>query len=161
HTLVVADPRSDLNPYAGFGDEVAAGLGTTVIGRGSCPVPALANATSIALNNDVVGSLSGRLFDAPPDAPRCFAMQESGLGTGGQPKEFNAVVVQPSGRGQIVSLGLPAIWTNGHLGEADNSVVAADLLAPRSGTRVAILQLPPGTTGNTSLSSLISVGVKL
>ncbi|HVM18376.1 MAG TPA: hypothetical protein VM307_00280, partial [Egibacteraceae bacterium] len=43
------------------------------------------------------------------------------------------------GDGVIVTLGSPTVWTNGFIGDADNALLAAALLAPRPGTTVGMV----------------------
>jgi hypothetical protein len=75
------------------------------------------------------------------------------------------LVAQPLGAGTIVVTGGPAFVTNSLLGEADNAVLAAALLAPRPGTRVGILApdfAPAGRDqGPDSLSDLIPLPLRL
>ena len=71
------------------------------------------------------------------------------------------VAVADAGRGHGRRLGGAGLLTNGALGEVDNAVLAAALLAPAPGTRVAVVLLPAAGGGGTrSLADLVSPGVK-
>jgi hypothetical protein len=59
-----------------------------------------------------------------------------------------------------VAIGGPAVFVNTTLGSFDNSVLAASLLAPAAGTRVAFVEPPRAGTGDTTLVDLIDVRVK-
>jgi Domain of unknown function (DUF4350) len=64
------------------------------------------------------------------------------------------------GQGTVVELGGARLWTNGRLGRDDNSVLAANLLTPRPGTRVWWLSGPSVGGGHQSLWQLIPSRVK-
>jgi hypothetical protein len=64
------------------------------------------------------------------------------------------------GQGTVVELGGARLWTNGRLGRNDNSVLAANLLVPRPGTRVWWLSGPSVGGGHKSLWQLIPSRVK-
>lgn len=89
-------------------------------------------------------------FDVPPGAATCGP---AGAGA--------YLVVEPEGEGRIVSVGGPDAFTNRHLDEADNAVLAAALLAPDAGTRSAFLRpsLLVGS-GDRSLVDLIDTPVR-
>ncbi len=133
HTLVVTDPRSDFTPRADTISGAANGFSTT-IDRGTCTVGALAGVGEV---DQGVSSSYDLLFLVPvtdaagrrdPRAQVCFATDQGAF-----------VTVQPEGQGQIVSIASGAPFLNRYLGRADNAALAVDLLAPRPGTRVALL----------------------
>jgi hypothetical protein len=71
------------------------------------------------------------------------------------------MVVQPLGAGQLVLLGGPFLWTNANLGHRDNSVLAANLLAPAAnGPRVQWIVGPRAGGGHKSLLQLMAPRVK-
>lgn len=59
-----------------------------------------------------------------------------------------------AGAGTVVAVGDPAMLTNEHLGDLDNAVLAAALLAPTGTERVAFLQGPAGA-GEQALFDLL------
>jgi hypothetical protein len=161
HTLVVADPNSSLVPPEGASNETPTGLVHATVDQGACSVDAVNDARTISVTDDIDAAATGRFFPIPTGASGCFTERTTSFGQPGAGDLVAVLVVQPMGRGQIVSMGLPAAFTNAHLDEADNAVLAAALLAPRPGSSVAVLQLPAGTVGHVSLSSLVSIGIKL
>jgi hypothetical protein len=143
HTLVVADPRSDL---AGAPTARAPGPGgpitvTGPLARG-CAEPAVAGVGQV----DPAGS---RLLRIPGGAEGCFTEGDAAY-----------LVVRRVGGGTVVALGGPAPWLNANLGKVDNAVLAADLLAPLPGTRVAWLNGTVAGGGRRSLRELVPVRVK-
>jgi hypothetical protein len=117
-------------------------------------VPALARVQT--LDRGTTGSFVD-LYRVPPGATSCFGNGEDAF-----------VVVQPEGRGQIVSIVGGAPFTNRYLGEEDNAALATALFAPRPGTRVALIDDAFGDAsggGNVdasdSLGQVLGVGVKL
>lgn len=117
-TLVVADPGSPLTPEpagpAGYGF-VEAPLPR------ECDLPALADAETVLAPRSVT-------YAVPEGATGCYDRAGDSW-----------LVVQEEGNGTLVALGGPAFLTNGNLAAADNGVIAAALLAPSSGTRVAFV----------------------
>lgn len=112
-TLVVADPDSTFTPaVAGTAD------GPLDV---RCDVPGTA----------VVSRLdpgAGLLFTPPAGARACTS-------SGGA-----LVVAEPLGAGRIVSVGGPDLFTNRHLDEADNAVLAVGLLVPDDGVASAFVR---------------------
>jgi hypothetical protein len=89
-------------------------------------------------------------FDVPPEGTGCFP---GGAGA--------FVAVADVGRGTVVGIGGAALLTNERLGDEDNAVLAAALLAPEPGTRVAVVRpAAAGGGGTKSLGDLVSPGVK-
>lgn len=64
------------------------------------------------------------------------------------------VATATAGAGTIISVGLPTVFANEHLGEVDNAVLAAGLLAPTGTERVAFLREPAGA-GDEALLDLL------
>ena len=126
---VVADPASSL---AGALDVVATVEGGTptrrsleseiVIERGTCDVDSLAALRGVFVQDGVRMSAAGA-------ASSCFASSDSGA----------FLVVRRLGVGYVVRLGDNDLFTNRQLDLADNSGLAAALLAPTSGSRAAII----------------------
>jgi hypothetical protein len=109
-----------------------------------CAVPALAGVDTINPEGDVALRL-------PPHATGCFSPSDGA----------SFLIVEPLGSGNLVLLGGPDLWTNAHLGDDDNSVLAADLLAPRpTGPPVQWIVGPRAGTGHQSLIQLIPPRVK-
>jgi hypothetical protein len=140
-TLVVADPDSQVTPVRSLGG-VQVGLVDTPLERG-CNLPALRQVGRVSAPGSVV-------FAVPPGATGCF------------PRNHGAwLLVQPLGRGTVVRLGGWSELTNQRLGDADNGVLAASLLAPIGGTAVEVLRPPPPGGGGKGLGDLIAPRVKL
>ncbi len=122
-TLVVTDPQSDLIDVPLFSASSQLVTGPTVSGglpRG-CGIAAFAGVAHV----DPSG---GVLFSPPPSDTGCFVYH------GGAFVDVHAV-----GRGTIVAIGGPDPFVNANLGKADNSVLAASLLAPEPGTTVSFV----------------------
>lgn len=139
HTLVVADPSSDLVPRAR-----ASGVGFGVaepLTRGTCSLAALAALDSVQPDRPF-------LYDVPDGSASCVGSARAAF-----------VVSTAEGRGRIVAVGDPGVFTNGLLGERDNAVLAVDLLAPAAGTRVAVLR--PSIFGAGTDAGDLSVGSNL
>jgi hypothetical protein len=154
HTLIVTDPYSDFTASAQSTSPGASGAVSLTIERGTCTVDALQNVGRI--NRGVATG-----FDTMFRAQRgqvCFANAEGAF-----------VVVTPEGNGQVISIASGLPFTNKYLGRDDNAVLAADLLAPRSGYRIAVLgeaAFGPGSGAGGidvigSLGRLVTPGVRL
>jgi hypothetical protein len=155
-TVVSSDPRSVLTPPydpsngAGVDGEPGALAVDDEIERGAgiCNIDALDDP-----DMDQLMVYGGPLdYEIGAGADGCF-------GTGGAAY----IVAEPEGRGTVVALGGSGILVNRSLDEGDNAPVAAGLLAPEPGTRVAVLDpnAPVGAgEGDTALSDLVSPGVK-
>lgn len=154
HTLVVTTPESELAPEAMTDVTRTPGADQQILQQGECPVRALADVRT--LDRGRTGSFID-FYRVPPRATSCF-----GDGT-------NAfVVVQPQGRGQIVSIVGAALFTNRYLGEQDNAALATALFAPKPGTRVAFIDEAFGDADgggmvdtSDSLGKVLGAGVKL
>ena len=107
---------------------------------GGCDVPALAEVERIRPG-------SAPLFVVPKGAAGCFGEDDTAW-----------VIIRDAGAGTLVTTGGPSFVTNALIGEQDNAVLAAALLAPTPGTRVGILEptfAPAGGAGTRSLGDLI------
>lgn len=114
-TLVIADIHSSLMPFtASFNDEEEDSV------LNDCDVAALSEVGSISQSNN--------MFRATDGAQACF-----GNGVDGQ------VVIGPAGEGTIVAIANPEIFTNENISKEDNALLAAALLASRSGVKVALV----------------------
>jgi hypothetical protein len=142
-TLVIADPTSDL---AG----VARSEGSTPNAAVTPPGPLTADCSAPWVAGvDQIDAGTVALLAAPAGADAtCFD------GGGG----FFAVE-RTVGRGTVVSLAGPDLWTNAHLGADDNSVLAANLLVPQAGDEVAWLTGPVVGGGHQSLVQLLPARV--
>lgn len=142
-TLVIADPGSDLAGVAraeGSSPNSAVGAGGLL--SPGCAAPWVA---------DVVAIDPGRapLLAEPPGATRaCF----------GADGAFFALE-RTVGLGTVISLAGPDLWTNGRLGAAANSVLAADLLVPEPGSALAWLTGQVVGGGHQSLTQLLPARV--
>jgi hypothetical protein len=87
-----------------------------------------------------------------PGEARCFTVADIDAAA--------YVVARAEGAGVVVSVGGAGALTNEVLGSLDNSVLAANLLVPRAGARVAILRPGAIGEGETSLSDLLARRVK-
>ena len=107
---------------------------------GGCDVPALAEVEGIRPG-------SAPLFVVPDGATGCFGEDDTAW-----------LIIRDAGAGTLVTTGGPSFVANALIGEQDNAVLAAALLAPTPGTRVGILEpsfAPPGGDGTRSLGDLI------
>jgi Domain of unknown function (DUF4350) len=143
-TLVVADPSSAVT--------AARPVGTTRIG----PLNAeLERRCDLAALRDVrrVSAPGGQVFEVPKrgGVRGCF------------PRGGGAwLLVQPAGAGNVVRLGGASAVVNQELGEADNAVLLASLLAPSAGTgSVWVLRPPLPGGGRASLADLVAPRVRL
>jgi hypothetical protein len=141
--LVVADPTSPLeqaSPAPGHLPNTQATASGPL--APDCAQPWVAGVTSIDDEADP-------LLAPSPGTGACF-------GAGGAA----FAVEQPDGRGAIVSLGGPELWQNSQLDQADNALLAANLLAPGPGTTLAWL-VQGVRAGQTTLWSVTPTRVKL
>jgi len=134
-TLVVADPGSALTPpvTGAATDEIAA----------DCAVTDLPEIGRLDVG-------TSRRYEVPAGAETCARSGADAF-----------VVVEAVGAGRVVSIGGPALFTNGLLDEADNAVLATALLAPTPDTRSAFLRpaLAVGS-GDDGLVDLIGTPVR-
>lgn len=140
--LIVADPFSSLAPSVA-GTIGSFGVAPTV-DRQTCDIAALQDLVAI----DPGGAVQ---YDVPATSDSCFGDDQLAF-----------AVATTVGDGQIVALGGGGLFTNDRLDEADNAAVAARLLVPERGTRVALLQPGAGEgTADRSLTDVLGVGVRL
>jgi hypothetical protein len=132
HTFVMADPASALTPPA---ELVAPDVfeDSTSIDRGRCDVTEPVGVDALA-RLESFGPVYR--FEVPRDATGCFA---DGAGA--------VVVVERVGRGLLVSVGSPWVFTNEALDQADNAGLFAALAVPERGTRLSVLTAGPDGTG--------------
>jgi hypothetical protein len=147
-TLVVADPESSFVPVGAASSGSPLGLANPPLERGDCDLAALSDLDRVWPSQDP------SFYAVPARSPRCWT---NGL---------RAFVVDTAvGRGHIVSVGSPYVFTNDALDQYDNAGLATGLLAPRVGTRVSVLWGMSPTDAAASrqadLGSLIAVGLKL
>ena len=143
--LVVTDPDGMVAADARIGGAASAGILDAVLQR-DCEIPAFADAAEARVG------LSSVLF-VPDGATGCYVKDE-----------YAWLVIQSLGSGSLVTTGGPAFVTNALLGEADNTVLAAALLAPHPGTRVGILApdfAPAVGGGEQRLTDLIPLPLRL
>jgi hypothetical protein len=139
--LVITDPQSPFSPD--LGGPLGTGLvQDNTIDAGNCTIRALSNARSVNVGDAFV-------YRPSSSSDRCFTVNNDAL-----------IVATPDGTGTIVSVGGPSLFLNNRLDEADNAVVAVDLLAPRQGTKVAFIRGPSIGAGDESLWSLIRPGIR-
>ncbi len=135
--LVVTDPLSPLAGVSDDGSTQNAVTPTSPRGPG-CDLEAVRDVRSL----DTSGA---RLLRAGPGQLGCF---RAGQG--------DFVVARAEGAGTIVVLASAAPWTNADLADADDSVLAAGLLAPEPTTIVTVVGASPVGGGQTGLIGLIS-----
>jgi hypothetical protein len=141
--LVVTDPSSPLTPAPASTVSGDFGLEIGKIDRGQCTIDALVGVNAVY-------AAGGPSYQVGPGDGHCL---------GGGSSAF--VVSRAHGAGWVVSIGSPGTFTNEHLGAYDDSVLAANLLAPVAGTRVAFLAPAEVGVGTTSLADLIAHRFKL
>jgi hypothetical protein len=143
HTLVVADPSSALAGVEADSSSVDQFLFSDEQAplRPYCALP-VGPVTEIQPGG-------GTLLAPSPGQVGCF---RAGGG--------DFLVARPQGAGTVVVLGAPDLWTNANLSQADNSVLAAGLLAPGPGTTVTVVGSSRVGGGQTGLLGLISPKLK-
>src|SRR5690606_5891721 len=138
-TLVVTDPGSTFTPPVSFAPPpLAEGDDVEAVRPERCDVDALA---------DVQEVNGGALVRYRTDGAtgQCFSNRDGAF-----------VVVTEEGDGEIVSIGGAAFVTNDLLGDVDNAVLAAALLAPEPGTAVRFVDAPlPAGGGDKTLADLV------
>lgn len=137
--LVVADPRSELTPRP-VGPATVAGAHVPM--SRSCDVAALAAVGEVAPG--------GAVYEAPAGAEACFARRDG-----------HWLVVRAEGDGVVVALGGPDVFVNARLDSADHARLAAALLAPHPGTRLALLRPARPGEGEATLGDLVPTRVRL
>lgn len=144
-TLVVTDTSSSFVPKLGGAFGTGAGI-TETVRPGQCDVRALRNVQELDVGGGEIFA-TPQLYRVRPGDSRCFTLG---------PDAF--LVVTPQDRGHVVALGSAAPFTNERIDNADNAVLAVDLLAPSRDAKLLFLR--PLIEGGESLSDLIRSGVK-
>jgi hypothetical protein len=145
--LVVADHYSSFAPPVESAPTLfrAAEL---QVARGSCDVPALVGL------DELFSPTGSTRYRPPAGSSSCFADASGAF-----------VVDTPRGRGHIVSVGTPDVFTNAVLDQSDNAGLAVALMAPVPGHRVDVLYGMSAhgspVAGQGDLGSLVPTGVKL
>ena len=141
-TLIVADP------FSSFAPEVAGTTGSfgvaPAIDRGTCDIASLQDLAVV---------------DPGGAVPMTFRQRRRAASATIRPRSPS---VTTWATGRVVVLGGGDLFTNERLDEADNAAVAARLLVPERGVRVALLQ--PGTgegSSDRSLTDVVGIGVRL
>jgi hypothetical protein len=142
-TLVVADPGSGVTAAKVIGNTRIGLLDAEIERR--CDLAALGDVGRVAAPGGVV-------FEVPEGGGvrACFPRNEGAW-----------LLVQPLGAGDVVRLGGASVLVNQELGEADNAVLLASLLAPVEGTAVQVLRPPLPGGGTAGLTDLITPRVRL
>jgi MoxR-like ATPase len=142
-TLVVADPGSAVTPVEPVGDTRIGLLDAQIERR--CDLAALGHVERVAAPGGVV-------FEVPAGGGTraCFPRNDGAW-----------LLVQPVGAGSVVRLGGASVLVNAELGEADNAVLLASLLAPSPGTAVQVLRPPLPGGGTAGLGDLVAPRVRL
>ncbi|CAN5844613.1 DUF4350 domain-containing protein [soil metagenome] len=134
--LVTGDSFSPLTPEVA--GPAVTGFVSTGLERGDCALAALDDV------DEVEPGQSSVAYEAPTGSTGCFGVD------GG-----TWLVAVEEGAGTIVALGGPEVLVNDRLAAADHPQLAAALLAPRAGTRVAFLRPPRPGEGEATLADLL------
>lgn len=125
-TLVLTEPVEGLTPeLAASGGLRAPADQSLVVEAGTCDVELFEPVRRVSL------PYARYRWEVPPGMGSCFGDGDEAL-----------VTVEELGEGRIVSIGSPEVFTNASLDEADNAVLATQLLVPVEGTAVAWLEYP-------------------
>ena len=143
-TLLVADPSSSLHPGRIVGDTQTI-FGEATVPRGECSILPLEQLSRV----DPTG---GVLYDRAAAVQSCFTRGDGAF-----------VIAQPKGDGWVVAAGGAGAFVNDRLDSEDNAALAANILVPTEGTRVAFLERanPATGEGDKSLADLVPTGVRL
>jgi hypothetical protein len=138
-TLVVADPSSPLEDATvaqGLPDQPLDATGPLPPG---CGLPWVRDVSQVDPEGDP-------LLEVPQGAAACFPFRRG----------KNAfAVAQGQGAGTVVSLGGADLWSNQHLAQLDNALLAANLLAAGKGYTVAWLSTPSVGSGSATVWSIV------
>jgi Domain of unknown function (DUF4350) len=156
-TLVVADPDSAVTAVEQVGTTQIGVLDAQLERR--CAVAALRDAGRVS-------APGGRVFEVPAGrggpGDRQGGPPEGGGARACFPRNDGAwLLIQPLGAGNVVRLGGASVLVNQELGEADNAVLLASLLAPTAGTAVQVLRPPLPGEGAAGLGDLVAPRVRL
>lgn len=150
HTLVIAEPSSELAPLAEPARDTFNEPPDQGMHRAQCDITALDNV------NDITPGRSPYMFRVTPGMASCFSNGQHAF-----------AVLTAMGNGQIVSLADPAPLVNDGLDQRDDAVLATSLLVPHQGARLAIVGPKafggfvsggPGGGPSGSLSELLTAG---
>jgi hypothetical protein len=145
--VVVTDPASPLVPGI-----VGGWSPLEPLVERNCRVAALRDAREIRPGGGVHYEVAG-------DADGCYGRSGDAVSAGGDLSDEGAwLVITPRDRGHVVAAGTPAFLTNGLLSQADNAVLAVQLLTPRGTDRIEIVRpllQQAGDEGAAGLSSLV------
>jgi hypothetical protein len=141
--LVVADPNSGVTEVEQAGTTRIGLLDAQIERR--CDVAALRDAGRVSAPGGLVFEVA-----AGAGTRGCFPRNDGAW-----------LLVQPLGSGDVVRLGGASALVNQELGEADNAVLLASLLAPAEGTAVQVLRPPLPGGGSAGLGDLIAPRVRL
>ena len=142
-TLLVADPGSSLHPGRIVGDTQTV-FGDATLPRDDCTIPPLE-----AL--DRIDPSGGVLYDRDDGTQACFTRGDGAF-----------VIALPQGSGWVVATGGAGAFVNARLASEDNAALAANVLVPEPGTRVAVLERATvgAAEGDRSLADLVPDGVR-
>jgi uncharacterized protein DUF4350 len=162
-TLVVADPGSGVTRVRPVGSTRIGLLDAEIERR--CEVAALGDVGRVSAPGGVVFEVPGAR-GGPGDRQGGPPEDQEGSPAQGTracfPRNDGAwLLVQPVGRGTVVRLGGAGALVNQELGEADNGLLAASLLAPTDRTTVRVLRPPLPGGGDAGLGDLIAPRVRL
>jgi hypothetical protein len=149
-TLVVADPGSAVTQAEPVGSTRIGLLDAQIERR--CAVAALADVGRVAAPGGIVFEVPAGRGGSPAETgtQACFPRNDGAW-----------LLVQPLGTGTVVRLGGASALVNQELGEADNAVLLASLLAPTRGTAVQVLRPPLPGGGSAGLGDLVAPRVRL
>ncbi len=136
-TLVVADPNSAVTPPVVEPIGSFAGLGDVTIERDQCDVDDLDGVERLELGGGV-------RYEAEAAVGSCFGDGATAF-----------VIEEAVGEGRLIQVGGPYPFTNEGLGRADAAVLAARLLVPEPGARVAFLDEAGPGKGEDTLLELV------
>lgn len=137
-TLLIADPGSSLHPGTIVGDTQTI-FGDATLPRDECTIPPLEPL-------DRIDPSGGVLYDREDGTQTCFTRGDGAY-----------VIAVPSGAGWIVATGGAGAFVNSRLASEDNAALAANVLVPEAGTRVAVLEraIAGAAEGDRSLADLV------
>ncbi len=120
-TLLIADPGSSLHPGTIVGDTQTV-FGDATLPRDDCTIPPLEEL-------DRIDPSGGVLYDRDDGTQVCFTRGDGAF-----------VIAVPQGAGWVVATGGAGTFVNARLASEDNAALAANVLVPEPGTRVAVLE---------------------
>ena len=141
--LLIADPGSSLHPGTIVGDTQTV-FGDATLPRDDCTIPPLEEL-------DRIDPTGGVLYDRDDGTQVCFTRGDGAF-----------VIAVPQGAGWVVATGGAGTFVNARLASEDNAALAANVLVPVSGTRVAVLERATAgaAEGDRSLADLVPDSVR-